>query len=92
MMTQFVGEGESLWSVFEVIRERLASRVFIDYFDEELVNKLEVTMNSINEVLDVAETKQYQNLDVKNWLSDLKLVSYKVEQVLDVIAIEAQQK
>ncbi|PNX86457.1 CC-NBS-LRR resistance protein, partial [Trifolium pratense] len=91
-MTEFVGGGASLWSVFQVIQQRLASTVFIDYFDEELVNKLQVTLNSINEVLDDAETKQYQNLDVKNWLSDLKLVSYKVEQVLDVIAIEAQQK
>ncbi|GAU20830.1 hypothetical protein TSUD_120220 [Trifolium subterraneum] len=90
MMAEFVGGGTFLWSVFQMIRERLASTVVIDYFDEELVNKLQVTLNSINDVMNDAERKQYQNLNVKNWFDDLKHVLYEVEQLLDVVAIDAQ--
>ncbi|WJX30852.1 hypothetical protein P8452_19345 [Trifolium repens] len=92
MLTEFVGGGAFLCSVLQVIRVRLASRVFIDYFDDELVNKLESRLNSIRKVLEDAETKQYQKLDVKNWLDDLKHELYELEQVLDVVAIDAQGK
>ncbi|KAK2440176.1 putative disease resistance RPP13 protein [Trifolium repens] len=99
MLTEFVGGGTFLCSVFQVIQDRLASRVFIDYFDYELVNKLEITLDSIKKVLEDAETKQYQILIKKvlegvkkNWLDDLKHELYELEQVLDVVAIDAQGK
>ncbi|WJX36772.1 hypothetical protein P8452_24614 [Trifolium repens] len=91
MAKGFVGGGAFLCSVFLVIRDRLTSRVFIDYFDDELVNKLEITLNSIKKVVEDAETKQYQNLDAKNWLDDLKHELYELDQVLDVVAIDAQR-
>ncbi|PNX86133.1 CC-NBS-LRR resistance protein, partial [Trifolium pratense] len=91
-MTEFVGGGTFLWSVFQVIRERLASSVITDYFDEQLVHNLEVTLDSINEVLDDAETRQFHNLSVKKWVNNLKHLLYEVEQLLDVVAIDAQGK
>ncbi|KAK2386188.1 putative disease resistance RPP13 protein [Trifolium repens] len=92
MLTGFVGGGAFLCSVFQVIRDRLASRVFKDYFDDNLVNRLEITLNSIKKVVEDAETKQYLIRGVKNWLDDLKHELYELEQVLDVVAIDAQGK
>ncbi|WJX36769.1 hypothetical protein P8452_24612 [Trifolium repens] len=88
MAEAFVG-GAFLSSVFQVIRVRLVSLDFIDY--PELVKKLEITLSSMYKVLDYAETKQYQNPKVKNWLDDLKHVLYEVEHLLDVIANDAQR-
>ncbi|MCH95133.1 CC-NBS-LRR resistance protein, partial [Trifolium medium] len=84
--------GAFLSSVILVIREKVNSKNFRNYFHKRLGRKLEITLNSINEVLDDAETKQYQNLDVKNWLDGLKHELAEVDQLLDVIAIDAQQK
>ncbi|GAU51663.1 hypothetical protein TSUD_120150 [Trifolium subterraneum] len=90
-MVEAVGEA-FLSSVFQVIRERLASRDFRDYFHERVGKKFEIILDSINRVLDDAETKQYQMQNVKKWLDDLKYEAYEVEQLLDAIAIDAQQK
>ncbi|PNY17101.1 CC-NBS-LRR resistance protein, partial [Trifolium pratense] len=56
-----------LSSFFEVILERLASGDFNDYFsrhnlDVELVEKLSITLNSINQVLEEAEKMQIKEL------------------------------
>ncbi|GAU51662.1 hypothetical protein TSUD_120140 [Trifolium subterraneum] len=59
-----------LSSVFQEIYERLGS--FRNYFQKEVVRKLEITLLSINEVLDDAETKQYKDPKVKNWVDDLQ--------------------
>ncbi|PNX63786.1 putative CC-NBS-LRR resistance protein, partial [Trifolium pratense] len=81
-----------LSSVFQAIRERLSSKDFRDYFDDGLVKIFEITLDSINEVLDDAETKQYRDTNVKNWLDDLNHEVYEVDQLLDVIAADAQPK
>ncbi|MCI04914.1 CC-NBS-LRR resistance protein, partial [Trifolium medium] len=51
-----------------------------------------ITLDSINEVLDDAETKQYHDRNVKTWLDDLNHEVYEVDQLLDVIAADAQPK
>ncbi|RHN66067.1 putative P-loop containing nucleoside triphosphate hydrolase, leucine-rich repeat domain, L [Medicago truncatula] len=84
--------GAFLSSVFQVIRERLASQDFRDYFHERLWKKLEITLDSINEVLDDADIKEYQHRNVKNWLDDLKHDVYELEQLFDVIATDARSK
>ncbi|GAU20828.1 hypothetical protein TSUD_120200 [Trifolium subterraneum] len=73
--SEAVGEA-FLSSVFQVIRERLASRDFRDYFHERVGKKLEIILDSINQVLDDAETKQYQMQNVKKWLDDLKYEAF----------------
>ncbi|KEH21858.1 putative P-loop containing nucleoside triphosphate hydrolase, leucine-rich repeat domain, L [Medicago truncatula] len=84
--------GAFLSSFFQVTLERFASRDFKDLFNKGLVEKLEITMNSINQLLDDAETKQYQNPNVKIWLDRLKHEVYEVDQLLDEIATNSQRK
>lgn len=90
-MAEVVG-GTFLSSVFRVIRERIASTDFRAYFHEEVEKKLEITLDSINKVLDDAEAKQYRNKKVRNWLNDLKHEADEVEQILDMIATDVQRK
>jgi len=95
-MAELVG-GAFLSSFFQVALEKLSSNDFIDYFrrgklDDTLLEKLQVTLNSINHVLEEAETKQYQNSYVKKWLGDLKHVLYEADQLLDEIATYTPNK
>lgn len=85
-----------LSSLFGVVLERLASRDLIDYFRrvklDALVENLQSILNSINQVLDDAEKKQYENPDVKTWLGDVKHAMYEADQLLDEIATDAPLK
>ncbi|CAJ2638993.1 unnamed protein product [Trifolium pratense] len=84
--------GAFLSSFFQFAFERLASKDFKDLFHNKgLLKKLEITLNSINQLLDDAETKQYQNRNVKNWLDELKHEVYEVDQLLDEIALEQRK-
>jgi len=62
-MSEVVVVGAFLSPIIQGICERLASTDFRDYFHEELGKKLEITLVSINEVLDDAESKQYEMLN-----------------------------
>ncbi|XP_058721417.1 putative disease resistance RPP13-like protein 1 [Vicia villosa] len=84
--------GAFLTPVIQVIVERVVSGDYKDIFKKRMVNKLEINLNSINQVLDDAETKQYQNPNVRIWLDDIKHEVYEVEQLLDEIATSAQRK
>ncbi|CAJ2638992.1 unnamed protein product [Trifolium pratense] len=84
--------GAFLSSFFQFAFERLASKDFKDLFHNKgLLKKLEITLNSINQLLDDADTKQYQNQNVKNWLDELKHEVYEVDQLLDEIALEQRK-
>ncbi|CAK8560892.1 unnamed protein product [Lathyrus sativus] len=84
--------GAFLTPVIQVIVERVASGEYKDLFSKRLVEKLEITLNSINQVLDDAERKQYQNPNVKIWLDRIKHEVYEVDQLLDEISTSAQRK
>ncbi|XP_058721434.1 putative disease resistance RPP13-like protein 1 [Vicia villosa] len=84
--------GAFLTPVIQVIVESVASRDYKDLFNKRLVNKLKIKLNSIQKVLDDAETKQYHDERVRFWLDNLKHVVYEVEQLLDEIATSAQRK
>ncbi|GAU46060.1 hypothetical protein TSUD_401390, partial [Trifolium subterraneum] len=88
--------GAFLSSFFQFIFEKLASSNFTDYFRrvklDELVEELESTLDSINQVLDDAEIKQYQIPKVKKWLGDVKHAMYEADQLLDEIATDAPLK
>ncbi|XP_058762051.1 putative disease resistance RPP13-like protein 1 isoform X2 [Vicia villosa] len=88
--------GAFLSSFFQVIFDRLASSNFTDYFRrgklDKLVEELESTLESINQVLDDAEIKQYQIPNVKKWLGDVKHAMYEADQLLDEIATDAPLK
>jgi len=84
--------GAFLSSVFQVTIEKLASKDFRGCLRKGSVKKHEITLNSIHQLLDDAEIKQYQSLNVKNWLDGLKHEVYEVDQLLDEIATNAQPK
>ncbi|XP_045815632.1 putative disease resistance RPP13-like protein 1 [Trifolium pratense] len=84
--------GAFLSSFFQFTLERFASRDFKDIFHKGLVERLEITLNSINQLLDDAETKQYQNPHVTNWLDQLKHVVYEVDQLLDKISTKVRRQ
>ncbi|AES68913.1 disease resistance protein (CC-NBS-LRR class) family protein [Medicago truncatula] len=95
-MAELVG-GAFLSSFFQVALEKLSSNDFIDYFrrsklDVNLLEKLLITLNSINHVLEEAEMKQFQSMYVKKWLDDLKHYAYEVDQLLDEIATDTPLK
>ncbi|CAK8564979.1 unnamed protein product [Lathyrus sativus] len=91
-MAGLIVAGAFLTPVIQVIVERVASGDYKDIFSKRLVNKLQITLNSINQVLDDAETKQYQNPKVRIWLDHIKHEVYEVDQLLDEIATSAQRK
>ncbi|GAU20901.1 hypothetical protein TSUD_120930 [Trifolium subterraneum] len=88
--------GAFLTSFFQVIFDRLASVDIIDYFGgnklDDLVQQLDIKLNSIKHVLEEAEIKQYQITDVKKWLDEVKHVVYEADQILDEIATDAMLK
>jgi hypothetical protein len=93
MAAEFVVGEPFLSSVFQEIHGRLtALRDFKNDLDEEVVKKLEITLSSINEVLDDAETKQYRYIRVQIWLDEIKHEVYELQQLLDVISTGAQRK
>ncbi|WJX30850.1 hypothetical protein P8452_19343 [Trifolium repens] len=86
MAAKFVVGDSFLSSMFQEINGRLATlRYFRNDVGKEVVRKIEITLSCINDVLDDAETKQYQNPQVKNWLDDLKHEVYELDQLLDLI-------
>jgi len=91
-MEQLVA-GAFLQSFFQVIFEKLISLDISKYFSsnklDELMKELDDTLTSIDNVLEEAETKQYQNKHVKKWLDELKHVVYDTDRVMDEIATDA---
>ncbi|XP_058721832.1 putative disease resistance protein At3g14460 [Vicia villosa] len=83
--------GAVLTPIIQFTIESLASKYFKDLFNKRLLEKLKITLNSINKVLEDAETKQYQNDEVRIWLDNLKHEVYEVDQLLDEIAASARK-
>ncbi|XP_058721830.1 putative disease resistance RPP13-like protein 1 [Vicia villosa] len=90
-MAALMVAGAFLTPVIQVIVESVATRDYKSLLNKRLVNKLIIKLNSIQKVLDDAETKQYHDDRVRFWLDNLKHVVYEVEQLLDEIATNAQR-
>ncbi|KAJ6865901.1 hypothetical protein NC652_037430 [Populus alba x Populus x berolinensis] len=77
MALELIG-GSILSALIEVLVDRLASREVLRFFkshellDDDLLEKLKETLNTVNGLLDDAEEKQITKLAVKNWLNDVK--------------------
>ncbi|XP_058721429.1 putative disease resistance RPP13-like protein 1 [Vicia villosa] len=83
--------GAVLTPIIQLAIQSLTSKYFENLFNKRLLEKLANTLNSINKVLEDAETKQYQKDEVRIWLDNLKHEVYEVDQLLDEISTSARQ-
>ena len=86
--------GAFLSASLQVLFDRLASHEVLDFIkgkklNGELLKRLEITLLSINAVLDDSEVKQIRNKNVEKWLKELKHVVYEAEDLLEEISTEA---
>ncbi|KAF2323760.1 hypothetical protein GH714_036847 [Hevea brasiliensis] len=86
--------GSFLSAFLQVLFDRMASGEVLEFFkgqklNQGLLEKLNITMNSVDGVLDDAEEKQITRPSVKRWLDDLKDAVYEADDLLDEIAYEA---
>ncbi|KAK4253812.1 hypothetical protein QN277_010439 [Acacia crassicarpa] len=93
MAAELVG-GSFLSAALEVAFKRLASSDLTNYFQsrklkDTLLKKLQITLISLNQVLDDTEAKQYTKPNVKKWLHELKHAVYLADDLLDEIVTEA---
>ncbi|KAG2372571.1 putative disease resistance protein [Vigna angularis] len=89
--------GAFLAAAFQVTLDKLASRDIQDYFHgsklkDKMLKKLDIVLNSINQVLEDAEERQYKTSNVMNWLDQLKEAIYEAELLLDEVANEASRQ
>ncbi|WJX87272.1 hypothetical protein P8452_69480 [Trifolium repens] len=95
MAVELVG-GALLSASIGVTFEKLASAEIGDYFrrrklNEMLLKKLNITLLTINAVVDDAEMKQIRNQHVKVWLDAVKDAVLEAEDLLDEIDIEVSR-
>jgi hypothetical protein len=85
MAVELVG-GALLSAFLQVTFEKLASADIREYFrarklNEKLLKKLNITLLSINAVVDDAELKQIRNQSVKAWLDAVKDAVLEAEEI-----------
>jgi len=95
MAVEFVG-GSLLSAFIQVTFEKLASTKIGDYFRErklndKLLKRLNITLLSINTVVDDAEKKQIRNRHLKTWLDAVIDVIFEAEDLLEEIDIEVSR-
>ncbi|KAJ7949255.1 Disease resistance protein [Quillaja saponaria] len=86
--------GAFLSAFLQVLFDRMASREVVSFIrgkklTEKLLEKLKITLMSVDAVLDDAEDKEIKNLPVKKWLDELKDAVYVADDILDEISIKS---
>lgn len=86
--------GAFLSASLQVLFDRIAPHEFLDFFKQrkdinELLRKIRMTLLLINSVLNDAEEKQIKNSAVKEWVNELKITAYHVQDLLDEITTDA---
>ncbi|CAN6696536.1 unnamed protein product [Malus baccata var. baccata] len=90
--------GEALLSgSIQVLYDKIASGEFMDFFRERrlnnsLVERLKMTLLSLQAVLNDAEEKQIVNPAVEKWLDELKHAVFDAEDLVDEIDTEALRR
>lgn len=96
MAAELVG-GAFLSATLQVLFDRLASKETVDFIrgkklKHKVLDKLKVTLLSVNTVLDDAEKKQIHIPAVKEWVNELKDAAFDADDILDEIATKAKAK
>ncbi|PON74398.1 NB-ARC domain containing protein, partial [Parasponia andersonii] len=83
-----------LSSTFQVIFQRMASEEFTDLFHGkkpivDLLDKFKIKLKSANALLSDVEQKLIRDRNVRDWLAELKDVTYEAYDLIDKIDTEA---
>ncbi|EEF41467.1 putative disease resistance RPP13-like protein 1 [Ricinus communis] len=86
--------GSFIYAFLQVLFDRMASRQVLDFckgqkLSERFLEKLSLTVNFVDGVLDDAEEKQIIRPAVKRWLEDLKGVAYEADDLFVEVPYEA---
>ncbi|XP_065865172.1 putative disease resistance RPP13-like protein 1 isoform X2 [Euphorbia lathyris] len=88
--------GSILCAFLDAIFDRLSSIDWLNYVGQgqvlDQLQKLEKKLKMLNAVLADAEEMQTTKRSVEIWLTDLKHLAYDLEDVVDELAIEVQQR
>ncbi|KAJ1439981.1 P-loop containing nucleoside triphosphate hydrolase [Sesbania bispinosa] len=93
-MAEAVVGGAFLSAFLNVIFERLSSSQFLNLIqgkklDQELLERLKISLHAIQVVLNDAEHKEINEPAVKNWLDDLRDAVYVADDLLDRLSTKA---
>nr|POE57486.1 putative disease resistance rpp13-like protein 1 [Quercus suber] len=88
--------GAFLSATLKVLFAKMASQEVVDFIrgrkvPDTLLKKLKTTCLALQAVLNDAEEKEFTNLEIKEWLDELKDAVYDAEDLLDEIAAGALQ-
>ena len=88
--------GAFLSATLKVLFAKMASQEVVDFIrgrkvPDTLLKKLKTTCLPLHAVLNDAEEKEFTNLQIKEWLDELKDAVYDAEDILDEIAAGALQ-
>ncbi|KAJ7947243.1 Disease resistance protein [Quillaja saponaria] len=96
MAVELVG-GAILSSFLSTLFDKMASPDVSNFIrgkklDHKLLERLEITLHSVNAVLNDAEKKQIRDPEVKRWLDRLTDAVYEADDLLDEISTKAKTK
>ncbi|KAF7824621.1 putative disease resistance RPP13-like protein 1 [Senna tora] len=86
--------GAFLSAFLQVLFDRMAKPEFLDFIQGKnlnggLLTKLKIHLLSVDAVLNDAEERQTTNLNVKEWLNELKDAMFEAEDIIDKLNTEA---
>ncbi|KAK7322619.1 hypothetical protein VNO77_26008 [Canavalia gladiata] len=98
MAAELVG-GAFLSAFVQTLFSRLATREVADFIrgvkNDDCPNqldKLKITLRSVDALVNHAEERQSTDLHMREWLNDLKDVMFEAEDLLDVISVSTSSK
>nr|KYP34237.1 Putative disease resistance RPP13-like protein 1 [Cajanus cajan] len=98
MAAELVG-GAFLSAFIQTLFEKMATRDMLDFIRGvkhdnglNLLDKLKITLRSIDALVNHAEERQTTDLHTREWLNDLKDVMFKAEDLLDKISVLASNQ
>ncbi|RDY03739.1 putative disease resistance RPP13-like protein 1, partial [Mucuna pruriens] len=98
MAAELVG-GAFLSALVQTLFQKMATRQMVDFIrgvkhdnGPNLLDKLKITLRSVDALVNYAEERQTTDLHIREWLNDLKDVMFKAEDLLDKISVLASSQ
>ncbi|XP_057457504.1 putative disease resistance RPP13-like protein 1 [Lotus japonicus] len=98
MAAELVG-GAFLSALVQTLFERVATREMVDFIrgikqdnGPNLLDKLKITLRSVDALVNHAEERQTTDFHIREWLNDLKDAMFEVEDLLDKISVSSSRQ